>query len=236
MPDWLSAYLGMLQGGIIRSLAAEIRAGGLFSAALAFALGSLHALTPGHGKAALATYFLGKAAPVGKGLRVTMLAAMLHVLSGLAAFLVLRFILQQVPSISGRGSPLFTALGYGFIVLAGAMMVYQALRPARVQHDGAHALTAGIGLLPCPLTISVLGFAWTQADALMIAVVLFSLALGIAFTIGTVALLAIAARSLFGNAAADWLPGLERAARHVQVIAGCAIVAIGLWFCLRLLR
>jgi len=46
MPDWLITYLGSLQGGIVRPLAAEMRAGGLGTAWLAFGLGALHALTP----------------------------------------------------------------------------------------------------------------------------------------------------------------------------------------------
>ena len=72
MADWLIVLLAQLQGGIMRSLAADLRAGGLGSAALAFALGALHALTPGHGKAALAAYFLGRDAPIGKGMRVAL--------------------------------------------------------------------------------------------------------------------------------------------------------------------
>lgn len=193
---------------------------------LAFALGALHALTPGHGKAALTAYFLGREAPIGKGLRVALVAALLHVLSGFAAFLVLRLIVQQVPSMSARGSPVFTALGYGLIIVAGLIMLFQSLRPTHAQHD-AHALTAGIGLLPCPLTISVLGFAWVQGSALMIGVVLAALALGISFTIGMVALLAIVARHALGRALGAWLPRLERGARFVQAGAGMLIVAIG---------
>src|SRR4051812_11887723 len=103
MPDWLIVHLGAWQGGIVRGLATELRAGGFGTALLALALGALHALTPGHGKAALAAYFLGREASIGKGLRVTLVAALLHVLSGFAAFLVLRFLVQQVPSMSTRG-------------------------------------------------------------------------------------------------------------------------------------
>ncbi len=227
MPDWLIAYLGALQGGIVRSLAAELRAGGYGTALLAFGLGALHALTPGHGKAALAAYFLGREASVGKGLRVTLVAALLHVLSGFAAFLVLRFMVQQVPSMSTRGSPAFTAMGYGLIVVAGLILLIQGIRPTHAHGDGAHALTAGIGLLPCPLTISVLGFAWVQGSAVMIGVVLASLALGISFTIGLVALLAIAGRHALGRALGAWLPGLERGARFMQAGAGALIVVIG---------
>jgi ABC-type nickel/cobalt efflux system permease component RcnA len=226
MLDWVVATLASVQGDIARSLAAQLRAGGLNTAVLAFSLGALHALTPGHGKAALAAYFLGQEARVTRGLRVTLSAALLHVLSGFAVFLVFRFILGQSPSFWGRPSPAFTAIGYGLIVLAGAMMLVQSFRSGS-GHDGTHALTAGIGLLPCPLTISVLGFAWVQSSAAMVALVLLSLALGVSFTIGTVAVLAILVRGRAGAALAGRLPRLERGARIVQGLAALAIIAFG---------
>ncbi len=228
MPDWLMAWLGQFQGGVVRSLAAELRTGGVAAAGLAFALGALHALTPGHGKAALAAYFLGREANAGKGLRIALSAALLHVLSGLALFLILRFVVGLVPSMTGRRSPAFTLVGYGLIILSGAIMIVQSLRTDHGTTDGAHTLTAGIGLLPCPLTISVLGFAWTESSAVMVGVVLLSLALGISLTIGLVALLAIAVRRGFGVAVGNYLPSLDRWSRALQVVAGAAIVAIGL--------
>jgi ABC-type nickel/cobalt efflux system permease component RcnA len=232
MPDWLIAYLGTLQGGVIRSLAAELRTGGLGIAGLAFGLGALHALTPGHGKAAIAAYFVGREASIAKGLRVALFAALLHVISGFAAFLILRFVLQQIPSIAARGSSAFAAAGYGLIVVAGLILVWQALWPRRNHQDGAHALTAGIGLLPCPLTVSVLGFAWVQSNAVGIGLVLVSLALGIGFTIGMVALFVIIARRIAGLGFGRWLHGFERGARFVQVGAGLLVVAIGAWMLL----
>ncbi|MEQ1713658.1 MAG: hypothetical protein ABL908_20005 [Hyphomicrobium sp.] len=228
MPDWLMTWLGQFQGGVARALAAELRTGGIASAGLAFALGALHALTPGHGKSALAAYFLGREAHIGKGLRVALTAALLHVLSGLLLFLVLRFIVGMVPSMTGRSSPAFTLVGYGLIVLSGVIMIMQSLRSEHTHSDGAHALTAGIGLLPCPLTISVLGFAWTQSSAPMVGLTLVALALGISLTIGVVALLAILARRGLGAAVGSYLPGLERWSRGLQGVAGASIVAIGL--------
>lgn len=229
MPEWLIAYLGSLQAGVVRNLAAELRAGGLGTAVLAFTLGAVHALTPGHGKAALAAYFLGREARIGKGLRVALAAAFLHVLSGFAVFLVLRLAIGQAPSITDRGSPMFTIVGYGLIVVAGIVMLYQSLKPGDAAHNGAHALTAGIGLLPCPLTISVLGFAWAQGTAAMVGLVLLSLALGITATIALVAVLAIVARSSMGAALAHRLPQLERGARVAQGAAALAIIAIGVY-------
>lgn len=228
MPDWLMAWLGQFQGGVVRALAAELRTGGLAAAGLAFALGALHALTPGHGKAALAAYFLGREAHNGKGLRVALTAALLHVLSGLALFLVLRFVVGMVPSMTGRRSPTFTVVGYGLIALSGVIMIVQSLRSDHTHSDGAHALTAGIGFLPCPLTISVLGFAWTQSSAPMVGLTLVSLALGISLTIGVVALLSIFARRGLGAAVVGYLPGLERWSRGLQGVAGAAIVVVGL--------
>ena len=234
MPDWLIAWLGQIQGGIVRTLAAELRAGGLGTAGLAFSLGALHALTPGHGKTALAAYFLGREAHIAKGLRVAVAAALLHVLSGFAIFLALRLIAGQAHSMFGRGSPAFTLFGYGLIILAGFIMIIQSLRAGHAHGDSVHALTAGIGLLPCPLTISVLGFAWTQSSAAMVLIVLVSLALGISVTIGLVAVLAILGRRTMGAALAGTLPGLDRWSRILQGVAGAIIIAIGIFTIARL--
>ena len=223
--DWILAFLSGLQRAMVSSLAAELRAGGLTTVAFAFALGALHALTPGHGKAALSAYFLGQDARLATGLRVALAAAFLHVLMGFAAFAVLRLLVGQAPTMTGRGPPFFAVTGYGLILVAGAVMVWQSLRRTPAGPH-PHVLTAGIGLLPCPLTISVLGFAWAQGAAPMIAAVLIALAAGIAFTIGLVALIAILARRFIGHAVHVHLPRLERGARVLQGLAGAAIMAV----------
>ncbi len=92
----------------MRNLAAEVRSGGLWGVALAFALGALHALTPGHGKAALTAYFIGQVGSLATGVRVALSAALMHVVSGFCVFLVLTFIMGQSPSLTGRGSSWFT--------------------------------------------------------------------------------------------------------------------------------
>jgi nickel/cobalt exporter len=148
----------------------------------------------------------------------------------------LRFIVGQSPSFLGRGSPVFTAVGYGLIVFAGVIMLVQSLRSGNSTHDSAHALTAGIGLLPCPLTISVLGFAWAQSSAIMVGIVLLSLALGISLTIGAVAVLAILARSTMGAVLARRLAQLERGARTLQGVAAAAIIALGIYAIATVLR
>jgi nickel/cobalt exporter len=124
-----------------------------------------------------------------------------------------------------RGSPAFSLIGYGLVALAGFIMLIQSLRPTSVGVH-PHILTMGIGLLPCPLTIMVLGFAWTQSTPGMVAVVLVSLACGIALTIGTVALSAIAARRIFDEAFLGNMLRLERPARYVQGVAATAVICV----------
>ena len=87
-----------------------------------------------------------------------------------------------------RPAPAFMRFCDGLIIFAGLIMIVQSVRAGHTHADGAHSLTAGIGLLPCPLTISVLGFAWTQSSAVMVGLVLLSLGLG--------------------NSVDDWLGGL----------------------------
>jgi nickel/cobalt exporter len=164
---------------------------------------------------------------------VTLWAALLHVLSGSVVFLVFRFLVGRTPFAMGRPSAVFSLAGYLLIGLAGLMMLIQSVRPAGHPHS-AHALTAGVGLLPCPLTISVLGFAWVQSTAPMVALMLLSLTAGIATTISTVALLAILFRSSVGATLMERLPSIERNARVLQGVAGGVIVAIALWTAARL--
>lgn len=220
-------WIGQTQFGVMRALSTALRDGSATTFALAFALGALHALTPGHGKAALTAYMLAKPSSVGKGIRIALSAASLHVLSGLVAFVVMRFLLKQVPLMTGRGPASITILGAGFVIAAGAMMVWQSVRPHTHTHDGAHALTIGMGLLPCPLTISVLGFAWLQSSVVTLLILVISLASGIALTIGIVAVGAALAQRVFGLALADRLDAMVHGATVLQAVFGAVMIGLG---------
>ena len=87
-------------------------------------------------------------------------------------------------------------------------------------------MIAGMGLLPCPLTISVLGFAWIQSNGVMVGVVLVALALGIALTIGVVAVLTVMGRQSFGYVFARWGDRFEHGARVLQGGAGVLVVVL----------
>ncbi len=148
--------------------------------------------------------------------------------------MILRFVIGQPPSLTGRGSPAFTTFGYALIMFSGLMMVLQSLRLFKHSHHEKRALIAGVGLIPCPLTVAVLGFAWVQTSSLMVIVVLVALALGIGMTMGAVALLATIAQRAAGAAALTILPRLEGWGRWLQGVCGVAIIAISIYAILSL--
>lgn len=229
MPDWLTTFLARMQSGLIDGLVAELGAGGIGTAVFAMILGALHALTPGHGKAAVIAYFLGREASVGRGARLALTGSALHVLNGLVLFLVSKLVIGAAASITGRPPPSVAGVGYVLIIGAGLLMLWQSLRSSRsAEHDGG-VLAVGIGLLPCPLTISVLGFAWTQASLAMIALIVAALFAGIALTITGVAVGAILIRRTVGQTLGPRLASLESAARVAQGMAGASIAVIGIY-------
>lgn len=70
----------------------------------------------------------------------------------------------------------------------------------------------------------------------MVALVLVALTLGIATTIGLVALAAILSRCFVGKALGNYVSGFERWGRIFQGTAGAAIIAIGLYTLTYVLR
>ena len=136
------------------------------------ALGLVHALTPGHGKAIIFSYFLGHNADPFSGIKVAAGAAVTH--GSIAVILVL--IAGRVISPLGRptGAGAWLELTAGLIVAGiGALYVVLSLRGLRrltLHSHGAEAsrpfLAIAMGLLPCPLTIIVVGSAINQGATL----------------------------------------------------------------------
>ena len=221
------ALVSVWQREILAALSSVLRAGDMPSLlALGIGLGALHALTPGHGKLALAAFLAGSRGTALKGLRIAAMAALMHVATGAVLYALFAALLRPAASLSGRGEPVVTTLGYGLVALAGALMVLQAFRPRGTSHHAAFTITAGIGVLPCPLTITVLGFALAQASMAHAAILLMALALGVAATLATVALMAVFASQIVVGIARHHAGQLEHYGRYLQAGFGCAVILL----------
>jgi ABC-type nickel/cobalt efflux system permease component RcnA len=190
---------GML-GGYVATLF-DSPEGFALGMSVAVALGLVHALTPGHGKSVIFSYFLGQRGSVLEGMRIAATAALTH--GTIAVLLVL--LASRVLSPLGRptGAAAWLEVIAGAIVAAiGAFYVVFSLRGLRCIGDHAHRgaasrslLAVAMGLLPCPLTIIVVGVAVAQGATGQGIALAAGISLGAAVTIGCFGLLGLALRA-----------------------------------------
>ena len=208
MPDWyyeLYVALVTLQKGVQASLSEQLRVAASEGAsipllALALSLGTLHALTPGHGKSVVLTYFLGKEAAPREGFLMAARVAFAHTLTAVALVLVL----GSAATVWGRPQGAATVLqtgSYAFIAGFGAYYLYRALRriPDDHSHASARLLPIAVGVLPCPLTMVVVGHAMAIGAIGLGLLLAGTMGVGAALTIALFGLAGIASRRIVGG-------------------------------------
>lgn len=109
--------------------------------------GAVHALTPGHSKAVLATYLAGSTASVPRGLAVSFVLSFVHVgMSVLIALLSLPLVSVALGSV-GR-APLLEDLSRGFLGVIGLWLLWQGVRGTGHGHGQGMAAGLAAGLTP----------------------------------------------------------------------------------------
>ena len=231
----ISSIQRMLQqalAGSIRDMGADAGAA-LAAVGFALALGMVHALTPGHGKLVVFSYFLGRRSRALAGFAVAAKIAFVHSASALVLVLAFGAAASSFGRPAGPALALQTA-SYAVIAAIGAFYLWQAL----CRRDGAPDMTLrrsvsggvmpfAVGLLPCPLTMVIVSFAMVHGSVTRGLILAALVAAGAAMTIGAVGLLGIALRaSLLGRLDPDarlyrvLLTGLE-------IASSMAILALG---------
>lgn len=210
----------------------------LLGMVIAVALGLVHALTPGHGKSVIFSYFLGRPGSVLDGMRVAAIAAVTH--GTIAVLLVL--LTGRALSHLGRptGAAAWLEVIAGLIVMAvGGIYVLLAVRDLFRHDEHAHhvpasrpLLAVAMGLLPCPLTIIVVGAAVARGAPGGGIALAAGISLGAAVTIGCFGLLGLALRAAslgLSHARAERLKialaWLELATSLVILLLGISMVA-----------
>jgi ABC-type nickel/cobalt efflux system permease component RcnA len=187
--------------------------------------GAVHALTPGHSKAVLATYLSGSTASVPRGLAVSLVLSIVHVgMSVLIALLSLPLVSVALGSV-GR-APLLEDLSRGLLGVVGLWMLWQGIRGAG--HGLGQGMAAGFaaGLIPCPLTLFVMTFAISrsvpEAGVAFAAVMMF----GVALVLGTVAFAAVLFRLQLLRLLATRPRTIDAVTRSIQIAAGLVLVVV----------
>ena len=224
-----------IQRTIYTALAEQIKllsTGGDWLAFLAFLpmgifFGAVHALTPGHSKAVLATYLAGSEAKVARGLLVSLTLSFTHVtIAVLIAVFSLPLVSIALGSV-GR-APLLEDISRGLLGLIGVWMLWRALRHGhRHKHEG-EAVGVMAGLIPCPLTLFVMTFA--IARGVPAAGILFAgtMMVGVAFTLSAVAILSILLRERLVRFVEGRPLLFEAITRSIEGLAGAALIALAI--------
>lgn len=224
-----------IQRDIYLTFADTIRAfaagGGWFELAtflpMAIIFGAVHALTPGHSKAILATYLAGSSLSVARGLMVSLTLSFTHVLIAvIIAVLSLPLVSIALGSV-GR-APAMENVSRGLLGLIGLWMIWRALRGQLNGLGKNRGALVGFlaGLIPCPLTLFVMIFAIqrgvTEAGLAFASMMM----LGVATTLSVVTLATIVFRQGIAALIASRPRLLDRTGCAVEALAGIILVLI----------
>jgi ABC-type nickel/cobalt efflux system permease component RcnA len=243
--DWLNATLRSLVGFLDQThtelygsasaalgrLTQDLAAAPI-AIALAFALGMVHALMPGHGKMVVFSYFLGNGARLAVGIGMAFKIALLHVATALLLILVIGASVVRFGRLQGVGRALEIA---SFVAVAaiGGWLLWRALarRFGAGANDHRHhggLLGYAVGLLPCPLTIILMNYALVNETVMGGVLLVAVMALGIGTTMSLTGLAAILARRAVMTGA-DAMPAwFDRAGNVLEIAGAVLILAIGL--------
>jgi nickel/cobalt transporter (NicO) family protein len=230
-----------LQREIQRSLASEFMAArdsaGLLRPtllmAMAFAFGAVHAVTPGHGKSIVVSYFLGQGGVARRGVAMSAKVIATHVLSAIALVTATTFVIDVSLGMRPADFPAVRLISYAGVTLVGSWLLWRAVRgqavsslDAAVTREGALPYFAGMS--PCPLTTIIMVVALANGMAALGLLVRLSMALGMIVTVSLFALAVILSRRWLLELLRRHDAQVERIARGLEVLGAAAVAVIGL--------
>jgi nickel/cobalt transporter (NicO) family protein len=186
--------------------------------AAAMVFGAVHALMPGHGKAVLVSYYLGRACDLRQGLLSGLILALTHVGT---------VVISRAFAVGGR-TPTFEAASAAMITLIGGFLLWRALRSPQHGHErDGRALAFVTGLVPCPLTTFIMTYALVRGVLGLGLIVTAAMAVGMVATIGGSAMVTILARErcvLLLARTETWRCSLGKA---LEIIGSIAVLVLG---------
>ncbi len=213
----------------------------LLGLAVAFSLGAIHALSPGHGKTIVAAYLVGARGTVKHAIFLGGMVTFTHTISVFFLGFTTLFLSQYV--LPEKIYPVLGAIsGLSIVWIGGMLLIHRAQHLRGHSHiHGPHghthapegevnlgsliALGASGGLVPCPSALVLL------LSSIALGRVGLGLVLLVSFSAGLAAvLMAIGVAVLYAK---HWLPDGQTAARHpafrlIPVLSAAVIVCIGL--------
>ncbi|WP_320169589.1 sulfite exporter TauE/SafE family protein [Maridesulfovibrio sp.] len=210
----------------------------LLALGLAFFLGMGHALSPGHGKAMVAAYLIGRSGRVRDAFILGLIVTVTHVASvlvlGIAALLMSHYFLP------GDLYPWLGAFSGALVFLVGYLMLAKRALHHHHHHDHHHhapdggavswwsMLSLGLagGMVPCPTALVVL-LASVAFGRIVFGLLLISaFSLGLAAVLIIIGILTVKASGLTERFSGSrrWLENLPVASAGLVMLAGLVII------------
>lgn len=229
-------------------------------AGIGFLYGVFHAAGPGHGKGVIAAYIVSSGRSLRRGLSLSLAAALLQAIVAVALVGALAVLLNATAASINATARWVEIASFAAVAALGAVLVWRKagrlvaiagvgrgdpaedhafIAPGIIQRPKDWRDMAGVvaaaGIRPCSGAIILLVFALSQHLFLAGVVGAFAMALGTAITTGSLAALAVFAKSLAlrlaatrGSNGALAVAGLEVIAAAFVLVLG-AILLTGLW-------
>jgi nickel/cobalt transporter (NicO) family protein len=213
---------------------------------IAFLYGVLHAAGPGHGKAVATFYLLSGGRKLVRGIFLGASIASLHGLSGIVLVLAVYFVLKRgiIGSLDAvtRTTEL---ISYSLIAVLGAVLLIKSLISWYAQHgsDGSNrraglekkaqnplAMGLAVGMIPCPGVVLVMLFCLSMNMLGLGLLLAFFLILGMATTVSTVGVAALAGKNLALGALERRNKTVEILQHGIETAAALLVTALGLLF------
>ena len=209
---------------------------------LATAIGALHALAPGHGKALVGAYLLGARGRARDAVALGVLVATMHTVSVLLVGAVLAA--TQRAAIGPTVDTAIRVVAAAAVTVLGIGMLRRARERQRVPaggHDHHHAPAAAVaplsragiaaiaaagGLLPSPAAVVVLLTTLALGRPVVGILLVLAFGVGLAGTLTAIGLLVLKGRAAVDRAAER--PRLRRLAATLPVLSAVAVTAGGL--------
>lgn len=188
--------------------------------------GAVHALTPGHSKAVLATYLTGSMATLPRAVMFSLILSFTHVAMSVVIVLLSLPLVSFALGSVGR-APLLESISRALLGVIGVWMLWQAVRGSH-HHDRREGLVAGMvaGLIPCPLTLFAMTFAVSKGVPVAGVAFAGTMMMGVALTLTVVAVAAVLFRQQLMHLL-DRKPHVFIAVtRGIQIVAGLVLILV----------
>ncbi len=205
---------------------------------VAFSLGALHALEPGHGKSLASAYLVGGRHDWKDALVLGAATTLSHTGVVVALALLSMGLASQLPA--ERVQSLVASLGSLVLIALGVWALVRALKDLRHGHGHSHGhetaagerrsfwqvalLGLSNGILPCPGALAALVLALSLGQVALGLVTVLTYSLGLATALFAVGVVAIEA----GRRARAWLPS-DHALLWLPVASASLVLGAGVW-------